>query len=43
MAIRKTIKEEGLSGLYSGLGSSLLGIIVTNGVYYGFCELARSQ
>ena len=36
-ALRKTWKTEGLSGLYSGLGSSLLGIVVTNGVYYGFC------
>jgi hypothetical protein len=36
-AIKKTWKDEGLSGLYSGLSSSLLGIVVTNGVYYGFC------
>lgn len=46
-ALRKTWKTEGLSGLYSGLGSSLLGIVVTNGVYYGFCacfpNLGRSR
>lgn len=41
-AIQKTLKEEGLAGLYSGLSSSLLGIVVTNGVYYGFYEEARS-
>lgn len=41
-AIKKTLKEEGLAGLYSGLSSSLLGIVLTNGVYYGFYEEARS-
>lgn len=41
-ALLKTWKTEGLSGLYSGLGSSLFGIIVTNGVYYGFCALATN-
>jgi adenine nucleotide transporter 17 len=35
------IKREGLLGLYSGLTSSLLGIAVTNGVYYYFYERAR--
>jgi adenine nucleotide transporter 17 len=34
-AIAKTIKTEGVAGLYSGLGSSLFGIGLTNGVYYG--------
>ncbi|WWD16260.1 hypothetical protein CI109_100686 [Kwoniella shandongensis] len=41
-AIQKTLKEEGLSGLYSGLSSSLFGIAVTNGVYYAFYEETRS-
>ncbi|KAF5331627.1 hypothetical protein D9611_007697 [Ephemerocybe angulata] len=35
------IKREGLVGLYSGLDSSLLGIAVTNGVYYYFYERTR--
>jgi adenine nucleotide transporter 17 len=37
-ALGKTIKEDGVSGLYDGLSSSLAGIAVTNGVYYAFCE-----
>ncbi|KAI9637753.1 mitochondrial carrier domain-containing protein [Dioszegia hungarica] len=41
-AIARTIKTEGISGLYSGLSSSLFGIAVTNGVYYAFYEEARS-
>ncbi|WVF71817.1 hypothetical protein IAT40_006625 [Kwoniella sp. CBS 6097] len=41
-AIQKTLAEEGLSGLYSGLSSSLAGIAVTNGVYYAFYEETRS-
>ncbi|KAK8869479.1 hypothetical protein IAR55_000044 [Kwoniella newhampshirensis] len=41
-AIQKTLKAEGLSGLYSGLSSSLFGIAVTNGVYYAFYEEMRS-
>ncbi|KAG6873311.1 hypothetical protein C0995_000464 [Termitomyces sp. Mi166 len=36
-----TIKREGVLGLYSGLDSSLLGISVTNGVYYYFYERSR--
>ncbi|KAF7301633.1 Mitochondrial carrier [Mycena indigotica] len=35
------IKREGLSGMYSGLSSSLLGIAVTNTVYYYFYERSR--
>lgn len=35
------IKREGVPGLYSGLNSSLLGIAVTNGVYYYFYERSR--
>ncbi|PVG04278.1 mitochondrial carrier [Serendipita vermifera] len=34
---------EGISGLYSGLNSSLLGISVTNFVYYYFYEKGRSS
>lgn len=41
-ALQKTLKEEGLSGLYSGLDSSLFGIAITNGVYYAFYEEMRS-
>ncbi|GFZ45945.1 hypothetical protein JCM24511_03678 [Saitozyma sp. JCM 24511] len=41
-AIARTLKQEGLAGLYSGLGSSLFGIAVTNGVYYAFYEETRS-
>ncbi|WWC69079.1 uncharacterized protein I206_103015 [Kwoniella pini CBS 10737] len=41
-AIRKTLEKEGLSGLYSGLSSSLAGIAITNGVYYAFYEETRS-
>ncbi|OJA14681.1 hypothetical protein AZE42_02397 [Rhizopogon vesiculosus] len=35
------IKREGVAGLYSGLSPSLLGIAVTNGVYYYFYERSR--
>ncbi|KAG1754012.1 mitochondrial carrier domain-containing protein [Suillus paluster] len=35
------IKREGIVGLYSGLSPSLLGIAVTNGVYYYFYERSR--
>ncbi|KAF4619556.1 hypothetical protein D9613_005237 [Agrocybe pediades] len=40
-AIVDIIKREGALGLYSGLSSSLLGIAVTNGVYYYFYERSR--
>ncbi|KAF8165368.1 mitochondrial carrier domain-containing protein [Crassisporium funariophilum] len=40
-AILDIIKREGVLGLYSGLNSSLLGIAVTNGVYYYFYERSR--
>ncbi|RXW25254.1 hypothetical protein EST38_g600 [Candolleomyces aberdarensis] len=40
-AVLDIIKREGLVGLYSGLDSSLLGIAVTNGVYYYFYERTR--
>jgi adenine nucleotide transporter 17 len=32
--IARTLKTEGVAGLYAGLGSSLLGIAVTNATYY---------
>ncbi|KAG0709608.1 mitochondrial carrier domain-containing protein [Suillus ampliporus] len=35
------IRREGILGLYSGLSPSLLGIAVTNGVYYYFYERSR--
>ncbi|KAG8218847.1 peroxisomal membrane protein PMP47B [Butyriboletus roseoflavus] len=40
--ILDTVKREGLRGLYGGLGSSLVGIAVTNGVYYYFYERSRA-
>ncbi|PAV20485.1 mitochondrial carrier [Pyrrhoderma noxium] len=40
-AVVDIIKREGVTGLYSGLESSLLGIAVTNGVYYYFYERSR--
>ncbi|KAJ6515915.1 mitochondrial carrier domain-containing protein [Mycena sanguinolenta] len=40
-AVVDIIKREGPLGMYSGLSSSLLGIAVTNGVYYYFYERAR--
>ncbi|KAJ7068236.1 mitochondrial carrier [Mycena amicta] len=40
-AILAVIKRDGLSGIYTGLNSSLLGIAVTNSVYYYFYERAR--
>jgi len=40
-AVVDIIKREGVLGLYSGLNSSLLGIAVTNGVYYYFYERSR--
>ena len=41
-AIVKTLKTEGVSGLYSGLSSSLIGIAITNGVFYQAYEETRS-
>jgi len=36
------VEREGVLGLYTGLGSSLLGIAVTNGSYYLFYERSRT-
>jgi len=41
--ITQTIQKEGITGLYSGLSSSLLGIAFTNGVYYYFYERSRGM
>ncbi|KAI0036849.1 mitochondrial carrier domain-containing protein [Vararia minispora EC-137] len=41
-AIRDIISREGVVGLYDGLSSSLLGIAVTNGVYYYFYERSKA-
>ncbi|EMD40383.1 hypothetical protein CERSUDRAFT_130181 [Gelatoporia subvermispora B] len=40
-AVTDIIKREGILGLYDGLHSSLLGVAVTNGVYYYFYERSR--
>ncbi|KAF8195915.1 mitochondrial carrier [Mycena galopus ATCC 62051] len=40
-AVVDIIKREGPLGIYSGLSSSLLGIAVTNAVYYYFFERSR--
>ena len=41
-AALRIIKRDGIVGLYDGLSSSLLGIAVTNGIYYVFFEEARA-
>jgi len=41
-AALRIIKRDGIVGLYDGLSSSLLGIAVTNGIYYLFFEEARA-
>lgn len=40
-AVADVLKREGFLGLYSGLNSSLLGIAITNGVYYYFYESSK--
>ncbi|KZS97565.1 mitochondrial carrier [Sistotremastrum niveocremeum HHB9708] len=42
-AVHDIITREGLTGLYSGLGSSLIGIAVTQGAYYFFYERTRAS
>lgn len=41
-AALQVIKNDGIVGLYDGLTSSLLGIAITNGIYYLFFEETRS-
>ncbi|GAA6015714.1 hypothetical protein JCM8202_001091 [Rhodotorula sphaerocarpa] len=41
-AALKVIRRDGIAGLYDGLSSSLVGIAVTNGIYYLCFEEARS-
>ncbi|KZT52543.1 mitochondrial carrier [Calocera cornea HHB12733] len=40
-ALARILRSEGISGIYSGLTSSLLGIALTNGVYYYYYELTK--
>jgi len=40
--IVKILKNEGFSGLYSGLNSAIFGIALTNGVYYYFYETIKT-
>ncbi|EIM87725.1 mitochondrial carrier [Stereum hirsutum FP-91666 SS1] len=40
-AVLDVIKKEGALGMYTGLSSSLVGIAVTNGVYYFFYEYSK--
>jgi len=42
-AVVHIIKTEGITGLYSGLNSSLMGIGITNGFYYYFYEQTRES
>ncbi|GAA5849927.1 hypothetical protein JCM9279_002465 [Rhodotorula babjevae] len=41
-AVLKVIQRDGVAGLYDGLSSSLVGIAVTNGIYYLCFEEARN-
>ncbi|GAA5915601.1 hypothetical protein JCM8208_001216 [Rhodotorula glutinis] len=41
-AVLKVIQRDGFAGLYDGLSSSLVGIAVTNGIYYLCFEEARN-
>ncbi|EGG04398.1 uncharacterized protein MELLADRAFT_49125 [Melampsora larici-populina 98AG31] len=36
------VRREGIASFYDGLGSSLIGIAITNGIYYAFFEETRS-
>lgn len=41
-ALQRILAQEGISGLFAGLESSLLGIAITNGVFYLFFEESRA-
>ena len=41
-AIRKIVDDEGLKGLYSGLGGSLLGVASTNFAYFYWYSVVRT-
>lgn len=36
------VRREGIASFYDGLGSSLIGIAITNGIYYAFFEETRA-
>jgi len=40
---RKTLEHSGISGLYSGFGASLLGIVVYRATYFGLYDLIRAK
>ncbi|KAL4245760.1 mitochondrial carrier family protein [Abortiporus biennis] len=40
-AVVDILKREGIHGLYSGLSSSMLGVAVSNGIYYYFYERSK--
>ncbi|OMJ25096.1 Peroxisomal membrane protein PMP47B [Smittium culicis] len=42
-AFKKILKNEGISGLFSGLESALFGAALTNGVYYYFFEATKKH
>ncbi|OMJ28186.1 Peroxisomal membrane protein PMP47B [Smittium culicis] len=42
-AFNKILKNEGVSGLFSGLESALFGAALTNGVYYYFFEATKKH
>ncbi|KAI5970621.1 hypothetical protein CANMA_000317 [Candida margitis] len=42
LAAKEIIKEKGVLGLYSGLGSAIYGITLTNFIYYYFYELTSN-
>ena len=44
LAVTKLIYEsEGIAGFYSGIGSAMFGIAITQAVYYYWYELAKAK